>query len=150
MPGRPSGGAKKEELLQLARHGASIAHRCAARNTCDIYAALAMFFGGSRIRLSSVMIGCEKRRISLGDLSIMKILLLAASLLLAVSTAAFAGQCQDDIEKIDAALASEQLDADSRAQLEDMRNQAVQLCGAGNEAEGLDVTAEAKAMLNIQ
>ena len=31
-----------------------------------------------------------------------------------------------------------------------MRNQAVQLCGAGNEAEGLDVTAEAKAMLNIQ
>ena len=42
------------------------------------------------------------------------------------------------------------LDADSRAQLEDMRNQAVQLCGAGNEAEGLDVTAEAKAMLNIQ
>jgi hypothetical protein len=109
-----------------------------------------MFFGHPRIRLSSVTIGCEKRRVSLGDLSIMKILMLAASLLLAVSTPAFAGQCQDDIEKIDAALASQQLDADSRAQLEDMRNQAVQLCGAGNEAEGLDVTAEAKAMLNIQ
>jgi hypothetical protein len=68
----------------------------------------------------------------------------------ALSTAAFAGQCQDDIEKIDAALASQDLSDDERAQLDDMRNQAVQLCGAGNEAEGLDVTAEAKAMLNIQ
>jgi hypothetical protein len=80
----------------------------------------------------------------------MKTFILAASFVLAFSTNVFAGQCQDDIEKIDAALASETLDADSRAQLEDMRNQAVQLCGAGNEAEGLDVTAEAKAMLNIQ
>ena len=80
----------------------------------------------------------------------MKTILLAAAFALALTTAALAGQCQDDIAKIDAALASQQLDADSRAQLEDMRNQAVQLCGAGNEAEGLDVTAEAKAMLNIQ
>ena len=80
----------------------------------------------------------------------MKTMIYAAVVFSALSTAAFAGQCQDDIEKIDAALASEELDADSRAQLEDMRNQAVQLCGAGNEAEGLDVTAEAKAMLNIQ
>ncbi len=96
------------------------------------------------------MIGCEKRPTLLGNLSIMKIYMLAASVLLAVSTTAFAGQCQDDIEMIDAALANQDLDADSRAQLEDMRNQAVQLCGAGNEAEGLDVTAEAKAMLNIQ
>ena len=80
----------------------------------------------------------------------MKTFVYAAVLLTALSSAAFAGQCQDDIEKIDAALAADELDADSRAQLEDMRNQAVQLCGAGNEAEGLDVTAEAKAMLNIQ
>ena len=80
----------------------------------------------------------------------MKTFILAASFALALSGASFAGQCQDDIEKIDAALAADELDADSRAQLEDMRNQAVQLCGAGNEAEGLDVTAEAKAMLNIQ
>ncbi len=80
----------------------------------------------------------------------MKTVIYAAVVLSALSTAAFAGQCQDDIEKIDAALASAELDANSRAQLEDMRNQAVQLCGAGNEAEGLDVTAEAKAMLNIQ
>ena len=31
-----------------------------------------------------------------------------------------------------------------------MRAQAAQLCSAGNEQEGLDVTAEAKAMLNIE
>jgi hypothetical protein len=87
---------------------------------------------------------------TVGDLHIMKTLILAASLALALSTAAFAGECQEDIEKIDAALASGDVGPDQRAQLEDMRNQAVQLCGAGNEAEGLDVTAEAKAMLNIQ
>lgn len=87
---------------------------------------------------------------TVGDHHIMNTIVLAASLALALSTAAFAGQCQDDIEKIDAALASGDVSPDQRAQLEDMRNQAVQLCGAGNEAEGLDVTAEAKAMLNIQ
>ena len=80
----------------------------------------------------------------------MKTMIYAAVVLSALSSAAFAGQCQDDIEKIDAALASSDVGPDQRAQLEDMRNQAVQLCGAGNEAEGLDVTAEAKAMLNIQ
>ena len=53
-------------------------------------------------------------------------------------------------DTFDAALAGEDVGPDQRAQLEDMRNQAVQLCGAGNEAEGLDVTAEAKAMLNLQ
>jgi hypothetical protein len=87
---------------------------------------------------------------TVGDPPIMKSLILAASLTLALSTAAFAGQCQDDIAKIDAALASGDVGPDQRAQLEDMRNQAVQLCGAGNESEGLDVTAEAKAILNIQ
>jgi hypothetical protein len=85
-----------------------------------------------------------------GDHHIMKTILLAASLALLLSSTAFAGQCQDDIEKIDAALAGGDVSPDQRNQLEDMRNQAVQLCGAGNEAEGLDVTAEAKAMLNIQ
>jgi Skp family chaperone for outer membrane proteins len=80
----------------------------------------------------------------------MKTFILAAAFAAALSTASFAGQCQDDIAKIDAALASQELSQDQKAQLDDMRNQAVQLCGAGNETEGLDVTAEAKAMLNIQ
>ena len=80
----------------------------------------------------------------------MKTFMLAAALATALSTSAFAGQCQDDIAKIDDALANQELTKDKKSQLEDMRNQAVQLCGAGNEQEGLDVTAEAKAMLNIQ
>ena len=96
------------------------------------------------------MIGCKKRQTQLGNLFTMKTIILAASFVAALSNASFAGQCQDDIEKIDAALASDEVGPDQRAQLEDMRNQAVQLCGAGNEAEGLDVTAEAKAMLNLQ
>lgn len=74
----------------------------------------------------------------------------AAALLLLAAVPVSAGQCQDDIAKIDEALASRELAPDQRAQIEDMRNQAVQLCGAGNEQEGLDVTAEAKAILNIE
>ena len=62
---------------------------------------------------------------------------------------AFAGQCEDDIAKIEAALASMELSGDERAQLEDMKEQAQQLCAEGHETEGLDVTGEAKAMLRI-
>ena len=80
----------------------------------------------------------------------MKPVLYAALLALLVPGAALAGQCQDDIAKIDKALASKDIPAEQKAQAEDMRNQAVQLCGAGNEPEGLDVTSEAKALLAIE
>ncbi len=66
-----------------------------------------------------------------------------------VSGAAYAGQCEDDIAKIEQALASTELSSEQRAQLEDMMEQAQQLCAEGHETEGLDVTGEAKAMLNI-
>ena len=80
----------------------------------------------------------------------MKPAIAAIAILASLSVAAHADQCQDDIAKIDQALATMDLAPDERAQLDDMRNQAVQLCGAGNEQEGLDVTNEAKAMLNIE
>ncbi len=80
----------------------------------------------------------------------MKTLLLALALAAALPGAAHAGQCEDDIAKIDKALASMELAADERAQLEDMREQALKLCSAGNVQEGLDVASEAKAMLNIE
>ncbi|HUR43689.1 MAG TPA: hypothetical protein VMZ01_06270 [Aestuariivirga sp.] len=80
----------------------------------------------------------------------MKNIICAMAIVAGLASPAFADQCQDDIAKIDGALDSEELGPDERAQLEDMRNQAVQLCGAGNIQEGLDVTSEAKAMLNIQ
>jgi hypothetical protein len=76
---------------------------------------------------------------------------LAAALLLTVSFAvpAFAGQCEDEVKQIEAALAKQDVAADDRAQLDDMKNQAKQLCAAGNVQEGLDVSSEAKAMLNL-
>jgi len=80
----------------------------------------------------------------------MKTAFAALSILAVLAGPAFADQCQEDIAQIDNALATEELGPDERAQLEDMRNQAVQLCGAGNIQEGLDVTGEAKAMLNIE
>lgn len=80
----------------------------------------------------------------------MKTIVSAIVIFAALFTPALADQCQDDVAKIDTALATMELSPDERAQLEDMRSQAVQLCGAGNIQEGLDVTGEAKAMLNIQ
>ncbi len=75
--------------------------------------------------------------------------ILSAALLITLSAPAFAGQCADDVAKIDAALTTAQLDADIKTQVTDLREQAVQLCGAGNDQEGLDVTAQAKTLLNI-
>lgn len=81
----------------------------------------------------------------------MKLALSVLALAALLATPALAdSRCQQDIAKIDQALASQNLSPDEKAQLEDMRNQAVQLCGAGNIQEGLDVTSEAKARLNIQ
>lgn len=81
----------------------------------------------------------------------MKRLVLAIAMACAAAAPAWAGQCQDDIAKIDAAMAADQkLTPDQKQQVDDLRNQAVQLCGAGNENEGLDSTAQAKAILNIE
>ena len=81
----------------------------------------------------------------------MRLLTIAAlASLVACAAPALADSCQDDVAKIDAAIASGTLDSDVKAQAEDMRNQAVQLCGAGNTEEGLAVTAEAKVLLHIE
>lgn len=76
--------------------------------------------------------------------------LLAAAFALAIASPALADACQDDIAKIDTALKTQELDADKRAQAEDMQSQAVQLCGAGNTEEGLAMTAEAKVLLGVE
>ncbi len=77
-------------------------------------------------------------------------ILSTTALLLTLAAPASAGTCQDDIAKIDSALAAAQLDSDQKTEVTDLRSQAVQLCGAGNEQEGLDVTAQAKAILNVE
>jgi hypothetical protein len=79
-----------------------------------------------------------------------KTLSLVTALSFAFALPAFASQCQDDIAKIDAALVKAELDADVKTEVTDLREQAVQLCGAGNDQEGLDVIAEAKTKLNIE
>jgi hypothetical protein len=80
----------------------------------------------------------------------MRKFLLALAMLSSTTAFAMAGQCQDDIAAIDKALEKPDLDADVRSQAEDMRNQAVQLCGAGNEDEGVAVTTEARSLLGLQ
>ena len=79
-----------------------------------------------------------------------KLISLATALAAVMGGVALAGQCEDDIAKIDGALATMELAPDERAQLEDMREQALKLCSAGNVQEGLDVASEAKAMLRIE
>ena len=68
---------------------------------------------------------------------------------LAAVSPALADKCDDEIQKIEKALATRELSPDIRAELEDMKRQAQQLCAAGHRQEGLDVTGEAKALLNI-
>jgi hypothetical protein len=74
----------------------------------------------------------------------------AAIALTAFAAPALADACQDDVAKLDQAISTQDLDADVKAQAEDLRNNAVQLCGAGNLDEGLAVTAEAKNLLKIE
>lgn len=61
-----------------------------------------------------------------------------------------ASQCQNDVARIDEALASEQLAADVRSQVEDLRSEAVQFCGAGSSEEGAAAAAEALALIARQ
>jgi hypothetical protein len=79
----------------------------------------------------------------------MKIISAVLLFCIAMPTMALAGPCEDDLAKIDKALTTAQITPEQRSQIEDMRNQAVQLCGAGNEQEGIDVLADAKAMLEL-
>lgn len=83
-------------------------------------------------------------------MTMIRAFLLAAAMAGLSATGAYADACQDDVAKIDSALDNQELDSDKRAQAEDMRSQAVQLCGAGNTEEGLAVTAEAKVFLSIE
>jgi hypothetical protein len=76
--------------------------------------------------------------------------LATALLLTSLTGVALAEDCQTDVAKLDAALAKEGLAADVKQQAEDLRNNAVQLCGAGNTEEGLAVTAEAKVLLQVE
>ena len=77
--------------------------------------------------------------------------LISAGILLAVFTSpVLADTCQDDVAALEKALGDQELDSDIRAQAEDMKSQAVQLCGAGNTEEGLAVTAEAKVLLKVE
>jgi hypothetical protein len=76
--------------------------------------------------------------------------LATAIILTALTVSALADDCQTDVAKLDAALAQDGLAADVKQQAEDLRNNAVQLCGAGNIDEGLAVTAEAKSLLQIE
>lgn len=80
----------------------------------------------------------------------MKIVLTALLLSVISPAAVLAGPCQDDLKKVDRALSAKDLTPEQRSQAKDMRNQAQQLCNAGNEQEGLDVLTEVKAMLSVE
>ena len=80
----------------------------------------------------------------------MKAIAAAVFALALLPATALAGPCQDDLKAVDTAIESGDVPAEERGQVTDMRNQAADLCKAGNEQESLDVLAEAKAMLNLE
>ena len=79
----------------------------------------------------------------------MRFLALLPIAALLASAPAYAASCKDDIAKIDKAMDKTKLDADKKQEVLDLREQAVQLCGAGNEQQGLDETAQAKTILGV-
>ena len=62
---------------------------------------------------------------------------------------AMASQCQDDIGHIDQALENSKLGAGQKQAVMDLREQAVQFCGAGNDGAGVAAAAQAKQILKI-
>ena len=80
----------------------------------------------------------------------MRFLALLSIVGLLASAPVYAASCKDDIAKIDKAMDKTKLDADKKQEVLDLREQAVQLCGAGNEQQGLDETAQAKTILGIE
>ena len=77
-------------------------------------------------------------------------LMLSTVFLALLGLPVFAAQCDEDVRQIQAALAAADLSKDQRAQIADLAAQAKKLCAAGHQEEALDVTSEAKAMLNMQ
>jgi hypothetical protein len=80
----------------------------------------------------------------------MKRIPMAAALLAAIVLPAYAGPCDTDLRQIDNVLQSDTVQPDQRAQAEDMRQQAVDLCKAGNDQEAADVVSELKVILQIE
>ena len=75
---------------------------------------------------------------------------LIAAALTFLAAPSYATTCKDDIAKINKAMETAKLEGESKQAVLDLRDQAIQLCGAGNEQQGLDETAQAKAILNIE
>jgi hypothetical protein len=101
-------------------------------------------------RLSFVTVYRHSTAINFQESIMIKTLSYAAAFSMVFGAGAMAGTCQDDVAKIDAALKTATLDADVKTEVTDLREQAIQLCGAGNDKEGLDVTAQAKTLLSIE
>ena len=80
----------------------------------------------------------------------MKQMFFALSAAAMLATPALAQSCGDNLKAFDAALAAAEIEPDAKAQLQDMRAQAADLCAAGNEEEANDVLSEANAMLGDQ
>ncbi len=74
-------------------------------------------------------------------------MLLAASLVVAVSAPALANQCPSDIKKIDAALESSNLNQEQKAEVMRLRDEGQRLHEEGNHQQSMDTLARAKQML---
>jgi hypothetical protein len=80
----------------------------------------------------------------------MKTAVFSLALLVTHSGPVLADSCGEELAKIDSAISGATLAPDVKAQLQDMRNQAAELCSSGNAEEGLDVLSEATAILGGQ
>jgi hypothetical protein len=81
----------------------------------------------------------------------MKLQLLISALALVACTSAFAMHCPLDMQKIDAALATDpNLSAQQLAQVKNLRTEGEQLHNAGRHQESVDTLGEAMRILGIE
>jgi len=82
---------------------------------------------------------------------LMRSMLLAAALALAIATPAFAFHCPADMAKIDAALAANpSLSAEQLAEVKRLRAEGEEYHKAGQHQESVDTLAKAMEILGIQ
>ena len=76
---------------------------------------------------------------------------IAAAMLAASISPAFAFQCPSDVAKIDAALAAQtDLSDEDRAKAQELRDEGESLHNAGQHQDSVDTLAQAKAILGIE
>ena len=106
----------------------------------DLQGGASLHFNGS----------CRHKGMSREIRKMIKIAAIAVLIQCLAASSALADGCERDVLRIAKALAEMELSVDEREQISEMNAEAQELCRAGDVEGAEEVTAEAKAMLNLE